>query len=194
VIDLPSLDFDRVRAWISDAGSRADSDPVHAFVSAWIAFNHYYATFASEHEDELRSSLNKRKGRIGDSQQWRFLSNHPSFTAYFADFRNREPAALQIRVALPVIDMLAHEPVPENRRPGEYPLADLGDEELFSVIYQVRNNLFHGSKNPEKSARDRELASQCGAFLQTFIKDLAGHTFGEVLNAYDPDVLTKMPR
>lgn len=163
-------------------------------MSAWIGFNHYYATFASEHEADLRAALGKPKGRIGDAQQWRFLTNHVDFDAYFSGFCNREAGALEIQLSLPVTDMLSHDPVPPDRPPGVYRLSDLGLEELFSIVYQVRNNLFHGSKSPEKSVRDRELASRCGAFLRALLADLIGHTEGEVLNAYDPEVLKKMPR
>jgi len=46
-LTLKALDFGRYRTWLLDAESRRQTDRAYCFIASWIAFNHFYGTFAS---------------------------------------------------------------------------------------------------------------------------------------------------
>lgn len=84
---------------------------------------------------------------------------------------------------LPVTDMLNEDKKVPKGKKGTIKLESLNEDEIFQVIYQIRNNLFHGSKNPEKNSRDKELAEAACEFMIPFLIDLIENTYGEVKNA-----------
>ena len=191
-MELKALNFDRYRHWVSDARGKLESDPVHSFISGWIAFNHYYGTYAVEYRESLLKWTNDRKPR--DKKQWLFLMQREDFQHYFEGFKKREPDVLDTQLALPVESILHRTLVPEGLKPGSYRLADLSALQIFESLYQIRNNLFHGSKDPGRSERDLGLATSAATFMASFLEDLRLNTSGEVHDAYDPDVLSKYPK
>ena len=68
---------------------------------------------------------------------------------------------------------------------GEYKLADLDTEQIFQIIYQIRNNLFHGNKDPFTDRRDKSLSQFGSQVMLFFLSALLARTFGEVLDAFD---------
>jgi len=68
---------------------------------------------------------------------------------------------------LPVINLRNGYPVPENVS-GSTRIGTLSPEQLFSVLYQIRSNLFHGMKDPDKDVRDLELSRKAAEFMVPF--------------------------
>ncbi len=183
--ELKALDFKRCRNWLKRANDIKDDDPVTAFISAWISFNHYYSTFASENDKAFHSWTQTHfNNRQGDKAQWVFLLNSSQFIKLFAEYRAKYPECFEVSIRLPVINMLNGSPVPQGIQ-GTHELKNLSDEQIFSVIYQIRNNLFHGSKDPIKSERDKHLCTIAGEFMIPFLARLVTNTGGEVMNAYE---------
>lgn len=171
-IILKGLDKERLSNWIQDAEDKKESDPVHSFIAAWIGFNYYYSTFASQNANDFNRWIrNHFNGRKGDKAQWMFLIQHKLFRNFFNKFRETTKDIFEESVKLPIIDMLNGKSVPENRE-GEYKLKDLSDLELFEILYQIRNNLFHGSKDPEKNERDMKLSALASRFVLSFLRVL----------------------
>ena len=171
-IILKGLDKDRLTDWIQNADDKNKTDPVHSFIAAWIGFNHYYSTFASQHMDDFNEwRVNHFKGRKGDKAEWMFLIQHYEFKKLFDRFKETEKGLFENNVELPIRDMLYDRSVPENRK-GKLKFKELNELELFESLYQIRNNLFHGSKNPEKNKRDKELSTLASDFMLPFLRAL----------------------
>jgi hypothetical protein len=184
-IELKGLNFTRCRNWLKKANDCREQDPVTAFISAWISFNHYYSTFAFENLDRFREwSQRHYDGRQGDKAELLFLVHSQEFTEFLANYRQRYPQRLNFIIELPVIDMFRGSRVPENIE-GACKLSDLTDEDVFRVIYQIRNNLFHGSKDPMKVQRDQALCVTTSDFMVPLVASMLTGTYGEVLNVYD---------
>ena len=180
-IELKGLDFKKMRNWIKSAKDKQRNDHVFSFISAWIGFNYYYSTFANEHKKEFISWADKNfSGYRGNKSQWSFLINHYSFKAFFNSFRESNEAIFKSEIRLPVENMIGNDPVPKDFK-GIYKLKDLDDEQIFSVVYQIRNNLFHGEKDPEKDKRDKKLSIFASDFMMPFLIDLIENTNGEVI-------------
>lgn len=189
---LKELNYERFRTWLSDAQSLSSSDNVHCFISAWIAFNHYYGTHASEYKEGFSEFTKRRKTGTGDKGQLLFLATQPKFQALLDRFW-KESGVAPISIDLPVISELTSRVSPPGLSRGRYRLDVLSAEDLFLALYQIRCNLMHGSKDPRRDARDSKLCQLSASFSVPFLTYLIRHTFGEVLNAYDPDVASKMP-
>jgi hypothetical protein len=170
-LKLEELDFKKMRNWVKKAKEEQSKDPIYSFISAWIGFNYYYSTFAKVHGQSL-----------GDKLQWTFLIHDKNFIGFFDNFRNSHSKRFDEKVKLPVINMLNDKEVPEGLE-GEYSLRDLNTEQIFSVIYQIRNNLFHGDKDPAKDKRDMQLSKFASKFLVPFLIELIENTYCEVKNA-----------
>ena len=110
-----------------------------------------------------------------------FLISDKNFIEFFDNFRTSNTECFSENVKLPVINMLSGGGIPEGYE-GEYPLHDLNGEQIFSVIYQIRNNLFHGDKDPDKDKRDMQLSKFANKFLVPFLIELIEKTYGEVRN------------
>jgi hypothetical protein len=185
MIELKGLAFTRTRNWLKKAHDCGEHDSIGAFISAWISFNHYYSTFAFENINQFRDWTRQNYGgRQGDKAELLFLVHSRGFTEFFADYKQRYPQRLNSAIVLPVTNMLKDSPVPKNVR-GECKLSDLRNEDLFEVVYQIRNNLFHGSKDPMKVQRDLALCKTAAEFMVPLVAALLTGTYGEVLNAYD---------
>jgi hypothetical protein len=165
-IELKGLEFTRSRNWLKRADNCRGQDPVSAFISAWISFNHYYSTFAVENANRFRNWSQRHFGKVrrGDKAELLFLVHSHEFSKFFASYRKQYPQRLKSTIELPVIDMLGDKPVPEKIA-GAHELSDLTNEDLFRVVYQIRNNLFHGSKDPMKVHRDHALCVTASEFM-----------------------------
>ncbi|MCK4814277.1 hypothetical protein KA005_00790 [bacterium] len=141
-----------------------------------------------------RAFPNSRRGKTGtgDKGQLLFLATRPKFQALLDRFW-KESGVAPISIDLPVISELTSRVSPPGLSRGRYRLDVLSAEDLFLALYQIRCNLMHGSKDPRRDARDSELCQLSASFSVPFLTYLIRHTFGEVLNAYDPDVASKMP-
>jgi hypothetical protein len=182
-IELKGLDFIKMRNWIKSARDKQINDPVFSFISAWIGFNYYYSTFAIEHKKEFSSWAKKNfSGYEGNKSQWSFLVNHKIFKAFFSNYRINNKSLLEAEIYLPIKNIISGDQVPSSTK-GKYKLKDLDDEQIFSVIYQIRNNLFHGNKDPMKNKRDKKLSTLASDFMVSFLTTLINNTDGEVIQA-----------
>lgn len=180
-IELKGLDFIKMRNWIKSAKDKQRNDPVFSFISAWIGFNYYYSTFVNKHKEEFISWADKNFGKSrGDKSQWSFLVNHHSFKVFFSNYRTNNRFLLEAEIDLPIKSMISGDLVPSSTK-GTYKLKNLDEEQVFSVIYQIRNNLFHGSKDPKKDKRDKELSTLASDFMVPFLTALINNTDGEVI-------------
>lgn len=184
MITLKGLHYTRSWNWLGKAANYRKEDPISAFICVWISFNHYYSTFALEYEAKFKAWSDKHSGKRGDKVELLFLIQSPDFTGFFEDYKKRCPQHFDVLIKLPVINMRNDAPVPKNITKA-HRLSDLTNEDLFTVIYQIRNNLFHGSKDPDKEARDFTLCSMAAEFMIPLVVALLDSTYGEVLNVYD---------
>ena len=85
---------------------------------------------------------------------------------------------------MPVFNVLTGKAVPDALT-GTYKCADLRPEQICYIVYQIRNNLFHGSKDPFSSDRDELLSTLACDLMLPLVSSLVSATDGEVLNVYD---------
>ena len=176
-IILKGLDKDRLTDWIQNADDKNKTDPVHSFIAAWIGFNHYYSTFAAQHVDDFNEwRIKYFKNQKGDKAEWMFLIHHDEFKRLFNRFKETEKELFENNIELPIIDELYVKSVPANRK-GKLKFKELSEVELFESLYQIRNNLFHGSKNPVKNERDMELSKLSSHFMLPFLRALSESTY-----------------
>lgn len=182
---LKELNFARSRRWLIDAQDRRTTDPVYSFMATWISFNHFYGTYAASNVKEFEAWSNQNaSGSRGDKAQWRFLVHTKGFTHFFDEFKAINPKLFDLQIQLPVFDVLTGKAVPDGLK-GAHKCADLRTEQMLEAIYQIRNNLFHGNKDPFSAERDESLSTFARDFLLPFVSSLVSATGGEVLDAYD---------
>ena len=185
MITLKGLDFTRSRNWLERAADSRADDPVGAFIFAWISCNHYYSTFALEYAGDFHAWRKACfNGRSGDRAELLFLAQNQDFIEFLDTFKQLHPQRFSPPIKLPVTNMLSGSSVPANKA-GVCELSDLPYDDLFLVIYQIRNSLFHGSKDPTKSVRDLCLCTTAADFMIPLVASLLSSTYGEVLYAYD---------
>ena len=180
---LKDLNFSRSRRWIINAKDKQGSDPAYSFIAAWISFNHFYGTFASSNRAGF---LAWSKNNSGDKAQLTYLITRKEFADFFSMFKAEQKELFEIEVNLPVINLLNGQGIPDGIK-GKYKLADLQVEQIFQVIYQIRNNLFHGNKDPFANERDKVLSQFGSHFMLLLLSTLLTHTYGEVLDAFDDE-------
>lgn len=184
---LKELNFFRCRRWIIDANSKQDTDPVYSFIASWISFNHFYGTFSSSNQvNFLVWAKDNMGGSSGDKAQLIYLITRKEFADFFSAFKAKQGELFKIEIELPVINLLNGHGVPDNIK-GKYKLADLQVEQIFQVIYQIRNNLFHGNKDPFTNKRDKVLSRFGSHFMLLLLSTLLTHTYGEELDAFDDE-------
>ena len=177
-ITLKGLDFGKTKNWIKRADSQQEGEPIYSFISAWIGFNYYYSTFAKEHSEEFIPWTKKnRNGHKGDASQQSFLINNEEFNEIFDNFKKNHTDLLKEKIDLPIKNMLKDTEVPPDLS-GEYELNDLNVGQIFSIICQIRNNLFHGDKDPDKNTRDVQLSMLASKFMVSFLNELIDNTTG----------------
>jgi hypothetical protein len=106
---------------------------------------------------------------------WLYLIKQKEFASYLGIFSS-EPVYGE-SVDLPIINELTGQEVPEGRR-GNFKWKNLSLEEIFAVLYQIRNNLFHGQKDAlnVKKERDQKLAKAASNFMVPFLRGLMEST------------------
>lgn len=183
-IKLKELNCRRILSWLKMTKDKKYEDSIFSFISAWIGFNYYYSTFVTSYRKEFES-WNKEyfKGYKGDKAQWVFLVSHEKFKLFFKSFRERNANVFEEEILLPIKNMIGGPSVPTGLQ-GKYKLKELNDKQIFSVIYQIRNNLFHGEKDPEKDERDRKLSTIASNFMISFMSALIENTDGLIRKAH----------
>lgn len=141
-----------VREWTEAAHGALPHRPdgIFCFIAAWIALNAIY--------------VHRYGPRIGDRAGALRFAREPASRAVHRE-KLDEPAYKQ------AVDLLANRGVMNLRSRSMVLVADVGDfEQVMSVVYQVRCNLFHGGKLPF-DVRDRALV---GAALEILLPQLSG--------------------
>ena len=170
---LKSLDKKRMQYWIDCAKSKQKEDQVYSFISAWIGFNYFYSTYISENREDFIKWTNIHcNGSKGDKAQLLFLISESKFNGFFNEYKNQNMDNFKISIDLPILNMIdTFKNVPKDFK-GKYKLEDLSTKQIFETIYQIRNNLFHGSKNPKKNKRDNILSLIACNFMIPFLDEV----------------------
>ena len=141
----------KAREWL-ERGRRA-ADQIDAFTDFWRGFNNLFSAVANGQErDKIRIFLN---GRLSETQAKEILESNAAGVTYL--------------LSQPVIDMRGNgkdtTPNIEAFKAATDSLVKL--QELFLVIYQVRCNLEHGQKSPnrERDVRLCESAAPLVAYV-----------------------------
>ena len=185
-IILKDLSHARLSDWLAAAENKKESDPIFAFISTWISFNYYYATFALANNNAFERWANaNRSGNKGDRSQWLFLINCSDFLTFFGVFKSKYADLFTMSVKLPIQNMFYRDKKIPDGVSGITQLRSLTTAQIFEVIYQIRNNLFHGSKNPFKDRRDRKLTTFSVNFLFPLMLELLDTTIGYELDAIE---------
>ncbi|MGB2518153.1 hypothetical protein [Shewanella algae] len=151
---------ERVENWHTRACVDIESNEfAMSFISSWIAFNHIYGVYASHPDSTIGSNP-------GDKKQVVYFSNSTEANELLNEVKQSQDM-LNLSIQLPVISVLTGDCVP-NSEQKNIKIVDMECSDLFAVIYQVRNNLFHGSKDPLASERDEELCKCLSKFLLAF--------------------------
>ena len=128
-------------------------DPWLDFILCWMIFDAYVTEISGcdRDRDKLNYFYNNKndfKNIILNSDKWRSLSVY----------------RIKLKKLSPVLDM----------RPNSNGTVYLNDEnsleQTFNFIYQIRCNLFHGSKNI-KNTKDAELVRYADKFLRSSVVD-----------------------
>lgn len=132
--------FVKAREWLKRG--KSGKDPVDSFSNLWRGFNNLYFTMENGQErDKIKHFLNQN---ISVSEAEKILWDYSSQVAYL--------------LSQPVIDMRGNGRDTSSNiqtfNTTTVPLIRL--EEVFMVIYQIRCNLEHGQKSPNRK-RDVEL-------------------------------------
>lgn len=171
---------DNALAWYEYA-LRTGDDSVAKFMMNWIAFNFMYGEYRKKDDRGVWNTERERISLLCHSR-FRDLNRYNPFV------EDRE--AIETLIELPVLKGRRFPewrggprlPYDSARKPHEmtpaelWGVASLGDgprrvECLLLTLYQVRCNLFHGSKDPTY-IRDLELVESAGIVLEGYIKAL----------------------
>jgi hypothetical protein len=173
---LKGLDSDKMKNWVRRAEENQFVDPVYSFISAWIGFNYYYSTFAKANYSEFILWVdNCHPGKKGDRVEWLYLINHRDFIPFFNNYKKQYIKSFMEEIDLPIKSMLFGNEVPDGIN-GKRKFSDLTLDQIFSIIYQIRNNLFHGDKDPDKNKRDNQLSEIAGKFMVPLLNELIANT------------------
>lgn len=177
MITIKELDKERMKSWLRMAENSQKDDPVMSFIAAWIAFNYYYSTFCSSRANRKGfQSWVERTGQdeYSDKTRWLYLMKTDHFLDCYKNLWKSD--VLEENIQLPIIDMLYGRKVPDNRE-GELKWENLTMEEVFRVLYQIRNNLFHGQKQiDDKNERDKKLTTAASNFMVPLLRELISQT------------------
>jgi hypothetical protein len=174
---VKGLDFDRMKRWLSFAIDNQKDDPVFSFIASWIGFNYYYASFPVEDRWVEFEKWCKAKERDYDATttQLDFLIQREEFTTFFREFR--ENKIFNESIDVPVRNTVIGGFIPPKPRTQKKLWKELTEEEiLIDVLYRIRNNLFHGQKDPEKNKRDKEVCIAACNFMIPFLTELISAT------------------
>ena len=175
-MNISNIDLDKAKRWQADAKIKLDSNlSFEGFISSWITFNYFYSSFCTDNDITYQTWLKDNSRKNGDKSKLLFLVADNQFQTIYLDFKNSHSYLFDTAIDLPIIDMENRKYVPNNRN-GRFKFNDLTIQEAFSILYQIRNNLIHGSKDPEKNGRDFFLSHIAGNFLIPFLKILIDKT------------------
>jgi hypothetical protein len=158
----------RVENWQLRADTDLESEPVMSFISSWIAFNHLYATYRILPQSQFTDWIKEQGIRGGDKAELLYFAQDNGIIELLIELK-KEEALKELCINLPVKNVTRKNCVP-NDIVQNIELLSLPVADLFLVIYQIRNNLFHGSKDPLKSDKDNELCECAALFLFEFNK------------------------
>jgi hypothetical protein len=183
-IELKGLHFKRFRLWLKRAKDLQPDDPMDAFISAWIAFNHYYSTYCAR--DEVREALYAHaKVRWGthfpDHKQLLFLCDQEDFKKCYRVFKKENSDLFKQEILFP-IDKAESLWKFSNSWKEPTSFLSAGPRKTILALYDIRSNLFHGHKDPEDE-RDLALCRWGASMLIALLEFLASNTTGEVLDA-----------
>lgn len=128
--------------WIEK--SESEKQPFNKYIALWIAFNAYYSSATNENFE--KDSITKIKCQSELKQ-------------YYLSIANSEEITNLLSVS-PIINMKNNKAVIIN-----------GKEDYSSIIetlYQIRNNLFHGSKT-DHIERDEEVVTAALPILKKIV-------------------------
>ncbi len=151
------MEYDNfIREWFKRSErKKVTVDDADRFISLWIAFN---AWLKKEYRETTNDSvmIRRAKGNNGLKEKFRTLSDSDE------DFKTN----LKKLIGYEVIDMRDSENKKILKRcTGNY-------ESFLDTIYQIRCNLFHGSKHFEKNKKDIELVTLALRLLHPLFKKL----------------------
>lgn len=146
-------DMNYAKQWFDKANRETDS--VNKFVFLWIAFNWLYS------QNEYRIDHDEKKSIRN------FISVNKKYLEKYDAFHTNEiDIFLQDKI---------HSELPGYKRTYDYnQLRNNEVNELFLAIYQVRCNLFHGSKSL-RNDRDMKLVENSAIILKNYL-----HTLPEI--------------
>jgi hypothetical protein len=166
----------------------SEEDYFSRFMFEYMAFIAYLRTqWKTEMDIKL---LKKNNGKVTDRDYIQALKQDEYCYSYWTDVSLREPQDKKLRQALiTLVDFLRNEPLSTSderwwnfsefdinkkikirKRPGL--LNGNGDfENLVEFWYSIRNNLFHGEKNPSVQ-RDKELVRLGFLTLNFFVENI----------------------
>ncbi|MFM2599867.1 hypothetical protein [Vibrio fortis] len=161
------VDYEKIENWNLRAYVEFDLEPVVSFISSWISLNYVYSTYALVLKDEFINwgALSNGSHRKGDKAELEFFANSPLVSELLIVLKQSK----SYEVELPIKGVLYGTYVPDETT-RKVNVLELDAVDLFLVVYQVRNNLFHGSKDPLKSDRDENLCKVLAQFLIDFMK------------------------
>jgi hypothetical protein len=161
----------KIEGWFYTSGQ----DNFSSFATLWIAFNAYYKDFY-QRQGNVRSHANDR-ARIenikSSDEHWQLfksLISEPEFAAQIKGLK----------------DEIKHQPLRKMEDNREFQLPDDDESvvalsmgfysELMEIVYQIRNNLFHGEKEIV-SERDRKLVTLAYGILHRFMAEIIDRDF-----------------
>ena len=163
---------DNARAWY-DYAIRTGDDSVARFMMHWIAFNFRYSEYC-EYRDGKRNSEREQIERLC-ADRYDDLKRCKLFN---------DPGAMKKLLEYPVLkgrrrphrSIEPQMPVDRHKKPRDMDPCELWDvacrghglkriQCILLTLYQVRCNLFHGSKDPDYP-RDRELIREAATIMQ----------------------------
>ncbi len=165
-----------------DAGDR--------FIALWISFN---AILVQRYEQSLRAKRKAEKSRrepwISESELLKEFYRDRYWSGILDEISDSEFRKF-------VSDLKSLCPVIRSKTREKVSITEGRVEDIFNVVYAVRNNLFHGAKDPsDVNSRDYKLVMYSFAILLSFLtrhllkENLlrSGRAFliGELLHGYD---------
>ena len=141
----------KAKKWIERANARRD--PIDKFRDLWVAFNNQYAAYSGNQREKIERYIDDRVseeialGILDDqSDQIEFLLSRPVIDMR-SNGRNTQHLINAFRSSKDAVEKL---------------------KSILLIAYQVRCNLVHGQKSPDRN-RDRNLCECSGAVLSTVL-------------------------
>ena len=171
------LDKNLMETWIGEAHARwKNKDTVFSLMASWIAFNCYFGSYCEENNWVGFKRSCDNSGRDLDASRSRldFLIEQEDFKSFFKSFSQEKVFEESIR--LPIVrqdpDGKIRKKVPSDLEAGTYQWKNLTHRQTFDVLYQIRNNLFHGQKDHAHTGRDHEVIEAACSFMIPFLTKL----------------------